>query len=111
MMNMLAFHGWSCGSSVPRIVSGASVSESSRFAFELLSGLANIIVLELSLLNSTHVVGVLLREHLLVLNWLNGGVIVVLVDLTVNGLGHLHHVSSLTDSLNLITYSLHDALA
>ncbi len=111
MVNVLAFNDWSCRCGVSRVMSCASVPESSSITFELLSGLASVIMLELSLLNSTHVVGVFFRENFLVLNWLDGGVIVVLVDLTVNGLGHLDHVSNCTDPLDLITYSLHDELA
>lgn len=93
MVNVLAFNDWSCRCGVSRVMSCASVPESSSITFELLSGLASVIMLELSLLNSTHVVGVFFRENFLVLNWLDGGVIVVLVDLTVNGLGHLFMTS------------------
>lgn len=84
MMNMLAFDSWGRRSSVSCLMSCAGVSETGSLTFELLFGLTNVVMLELSLLNRAHVVGVLLWEDFLVLDGLDGGVVVVLMDLTVN---------------------------
>jgi len=84
MMNMLAFDSWGCRSGVSCLVSCAGVSEAGSLTFELLFGLTNVVMLELSLLNGAHVVSVLLWEDFLMLDGLDGGVIVVLMDLTVN---------------------------
>lgn len=46
-------------------------------------------VLDVAFLDGSHVVGMFLSENLLVLNRLDGGVVVVLVDLSVNGFGHI----------------------
>lgn len=46
-------------------------------------------MLVVTFLNTDHVVGVLLRQDLTVTDWLHGCVIVVLMDLTVNGSGGL----------------------
>jgi hypothetical protein len=51
-------------------------------------------VLDVSVLSSSHVVGVLFREDFLVLNWLHRCVVVVLVDLAINGFGNVLMLSA-----------------
>ena len=59
-----------------------------------------IAVLNVAVLNACHLVAVLLGENLTILDGLNGGVVVVLMDLTVNSRRHIF-LSSWRDLLVL----------
>lgn len=86
-MNMLSFDSSGLSGGVSSLVGCARVLESCSFALDFLSRLRRVVMLELSFLNCRHLVGVLFREDLSVLDRLDGGVVVVLVDLTVYGFG------------------------
>ena len=85
MVYMLSFNSGRHAGRVLRLVSRALVFESRSFALEFLSCLRGIVMLELSVLHRRHLVAVLLGENFLVLHGLDGGVVVVLVDLAVYG--------------------------
>ena len=68
------------------LVRGGGVLELSGFSRKTLFCLALVLVMELAMLNWDHVVAVLLGKDLLVSQRLHGCVMMVLVDLTVNGL-------------------------
>jgi len=57
----------------------------SLFLLETLAGVIVVVVLEGAVLDWSHLVGVLLREDFLVLDGLHSGVVVILVNLTVDG--------------------------
>jgi hypothetical protein len=85
MVHMLSFNSGSDASRMLRFVSRARIPESSSFAFEFLPRLGGIVVLELLVLHRRHLVPVLLWKDFLVLDRLDGGMVVVLVDLAVYG--------------------------
>lgn len=69
--------------------SGRGVLESGKLSAYSSSGLFLIVMTELFLDLRDEVMGVLLWKNFSVLNWLNGGVVVILVDFPVNGLSGL----------------------
>lgn len=83
MVHMLAFNSGSDASRMLRFVHRARVLESSSFTFQFLPCLGGIVVLELLVLYRRHLVRVLLWKDFLVLDRLDGGMVVVLVDLAV----------------------------
>jgi len=89
VVNMLALHSW-CGSSgVSCLVGRGGVLELGQLSLQSLACLMFIAVVELFVDDTLHLVGVLLWENLLVLDGLDGGVVVVLVDLAINSLSEL----------------------
>jgi len=85
VMGMLAFDSGSCAGGVPGFVGGGGVSELAGFLLESGSSGISVFVFELLLHHGLHLMAVLFREDLLVLDWLDGGVVVVLMDLAVDG--------------------------
>lgn len=85
VVNVLASNGWSSGSGVLGLADLTGVLELS--ALSLKAGLHVVIVavVDLLVLDRSDVVGVLLWQNLTVLDRLDGGVVVVLVHLTVDG--------------------------
>jgi len=98
VVNVLTSNGGACNGCVLNITNLAGVLELSSLSSETLLYVVVIAVLDVAVLNTGHLVGVLLWENLTILNWLDGGVVVILVDLTVDG------------SLSLINLSTGDAL-
>ena len=82
---MLASDDWCLSSGGAGLTHDAFVTELGGLGLQTGSDVTLVAVLELTLLYGGNVVVVLLREDLLVHDWLDGGVVVVLVDLLVNG--------------------------
>lgn len=89
VMNMLTSNSWGNGCSVMGLPNSAGVLELSALGLKSLLHVSRITVLNVLVLNSTDVVGVLLWCNLSVLNWLDGSVVVILVDFTIDGSGSL----------------------
>ncbi len=87
VMDMLAGGGWQSRLGVLSLVSSASVLELRGLHLKTLSCLRLVTMVELSLFDRDYVVGVLLWQDLLVLEGLHGGVVVILVNFTVNSFG------------------------
>lgn len=89
VVNVLASnHG--CNSvCVGRLSDDTLILELSSLTSETCLDLSSVAVLESAVLNGDEVVGVLLRKDLTVGNGLDGGVVVVLVNLLVDGSGDL----------------------
>jgi hypothetical protein len=85
IVDMLSFNSGGYCSAMLRFMGHAGVLESCSFAFEFLPCLRGVIMLEFSVLHWGHLVTVLLWENFLVLNRLDGCVVMVLVDLPVYG--------------------------
>ena len=85
VVDMLANNSSSCRVSLGGVALSAGVLELGLLGSQaILDGLVFAMVM-LTMLNGDHAVVVLLRQNLAVLYWLDGGVIMVLVDLTVDG--------------------------
>ena len=84
VVNMLAGNDWSNGVAL-LLLDGARALELGSFLFETRLDSVRVAVLVVTLLNADHVVRVLLGKHLAILDRLDRGVVVVLMDLTVNG--------------------------
>lgn len=82
---MLASNGWSCRGGVLSLADLTGVLELSTLGLEAGLHVVIVAVVDLLVLNSGDVVGVLLWENLAVLDRLDRGVVVVLVHLTVDG--------------------------
>jgi hypothetical protein len=82
--NVLAGNGRCLSCGVLHIANLTIALEFGPLSLKSLSYLLVSALTELSLLDTNHVVGVWLGENLLVLNKLDGGVVVVFVDFTVN---------------------------
>lgn len=89
VVDVLTGDGWSSRCSVLRLANLAGVSELSLLSLKTLSYVVVIAVLDLTVLNTDNVVAVLLWKNLAVLDWLDGGVVMILVNLTVDGSGSL----------------------
>lgn len=89
MVNMLALDSGCSGCCMSGFTGMGGVLELGSLTLESLASLVVIAVMELLVDHILHLVMVLFRENLLVLNWLDSGVVVVLVDLTINSLGEL----------------------
>ena len=85
VVDMLAGDGGALRGGVVRCSFGAGALELGSFCGEALLYVSVIPVLDLAMLYTDHIVTMLLWENFPVLDWLNRGVMVVLVDLTVNG--------------------------
>ena len=83
MVHMLSFNSGSYASHMLSPMSGAGVLESCSFAFEFLPRCSGVVMLELFALHGSHLVTVLLWKNFPVLNRLDGGVVVVLMDFAV----------------------------
>ena len=85
MVHMLSFDSGSYSSGMLRFMGHAGVLESRSFTFEFPSCLRGVIMLEVLVPHWGHLVTVLLWESFLVLDRLDGCVVMVLVDLPVYG--------------------------
>ena len=85
MMNVLAFNARSRASGVVSVVSLGGISELSGRFLEFAVGIFSVAVAELAFFHTGHLVSVLLGHHLLVVYRLDGGVVMLLMNLTVNG--------------------------
>jgi len=84
MVDVFALNSW-CGSSrVSGFVGVGGVLELSQFSLESLASLMLVAMVEFLLDDRLHLVVMLLWEDFLVLDGLDSGVVVILVDLTVN---------------------------
>jgi len=83
MVNVLTSNRWCSCAGLLGVTDGAGVLELSLLSRETVLDVRIIAVLDIAVLNTCHLVGVLLREHLSVLDGLNRGVVVVLVNLAV----------------------------
>jgi hypothetical protein len=83
------------GGCVLSLADGAGVLELGVLRGEPLLDVVVIAVLDVAVLDAAHVVRMLLREDFLVLDGLDGGVVVVLVDLAVNGGGDIFVVGAI----------------
>ena len=86
VVDVLACHRWVGGGSVLGVMADRGVLELSCFLSETLLVAGVVIVVDVTSLNGGSLVVVLLRESLLVVHWLHGGVVVVLVDFLVYSL-------------------------
>jgi len=102
VMDMLSGLGWSLGTGLSDSGSDRCVPELTSFFCQSGFSGCTITMLELLLLHGQGLVGVLLWEDLLVCNWLDSGVVVVLMGLAVNSCRDLL-VSSRLDLL--LSYS------
>lgn len=87
MVDVLASDGRGSGLSVVGFLDTLMVLEVTEFGSESLLGLMLVLVVEFSFFGGQDVVGMLLRKSFLVRQRLNGGVVVMLMNLTVNSLG------------------------
>lgn len=83
-MDVLSSNSWSSGCGTSTINSAGSVLELSTLCIELASDIVCIVVLESAVLCWSDLVVVLLFSDGTVCHWLNSGVMVILVDLTVD---------------------------
>jgi len=84
VVRVFAFHGGSRRTRVVRIMRRRSVLELCSFIVEALAGLFMVAVFEFAVLHGGWVVGVLFGKDFAVLDWLDGGVVVILVDFAVD---------------------------
>ena len=84
VVNVLASKGWGGGASLLGLTSDGLITELGCLEAKTLLNFGITAMLKLALLNRGKVVVVLLSKTLLVVDWLDGGVVVVLVDLLVN---------------------------
>lgn len=89
VMDMLASDGWLGALGHLSATLDTSALELTGLLFETSLDGSRISVVVLTVLDGGHVVDVLLREDFLVLHRLDGGVVVVLVNLTVDGSLHI----------------------
>lgn len=86
VVNVLARHSWQGRGSLSRWLNDATVLELAELSSYPLRGLSFIVMSESLLDGVDKVVRVLLWKRLLVSDWLNSGVVVMLVHLSVDGL-------------------------
>lgn len=89
VVNVLTSNGGSNGRGVPGLALDSLVAELGSLQLQALSNLPVVAMLKGAMLNGSKVVVVLLWEDLGIGDGLDGGVVVVLVDLLVNGGGDL----------------------
>ena len=89
MVDMLTSNSWVNWSSVLSLANLTGILELRSLSIESLLYMVIIAMVDLLLLDSSEVVGMLLWKNLLILDWLDGSVMVILVDLTINGSGGL----------------------
>lgn len=85
MVHVLAGNDWCNGVGLLGTCFSAGILELHALFFETSLDGVGIAVLKLTLLDSGHAVMVLFRENLTILDWLDRGVVMVLVHLAVNG--------------------------
>jgi len=98
VVNMLAGDDWCNRVCFFRATFSASILELRTFLLKTSLDGIWIAMLMLAVLNRDDVVSVLFREHLTILDWLHGRVVMVLVDLAVNG-GRCLFMTGLLDFL------------
>jgi len=86
VVNVLARQGWCSGRSVLSLSDLFGALELSSLSLESLSHVLIVAVVDLAVLSANQVVRVLLRKNLTVLDGLDGGVVVILVNLAVDDL-------------------------
>jgi len=86
VVDVLASNGWGGGGSGSGLADLAGAAELVLLGLDSLSDVVIVAVTELAGLDADLVVDVLLWEDLLVLDWLDGGVVMILVNLAVNDL-------------------------
>lgn len=89
MMHMLSRHRWRCRACVLCFSYFLPVLELRCFRFESLGNVIIISMLDVAVLDAPYLVGVRLGKHLLVLDGLDGGMVVVLVNFAVHGGGDI----------------------
>lgn len=87
VVDVLASDGRGSGLCVVGFLNTSGVLEMTKFGRESLFGFSLVLVVEFSFFGGQDVVGVLLRKSFLVRQGLDGGVVVMLMNLTVNSLG------------------------
>ena len=87
MVHVLTANSWSLAGGVLALDTLGGVLELGRGLVQLAVDIALVAMLEVAVLNTDQVVVVLLWENLSVLDWLDGSVVVVLVNLLVDGSG------------------------
>lgn len=87
VVDMLASNDWLSSSLVLTLDTSGGVLEACLLSSELLLHLVGIVVLEVAVLDTNKVVVVLLWENLCVLDGLDGSMVVILVNLLVDGSG------------------------
>ena len=86
VVDMLAFDSGSSGGGVPGFVRRGGVFKLGRLLLESQASGMLVVMLELPVGDTFHLMVVLFGEHFLMLDWLDGGVVVVLMDFAVNSL-------------------------
>ena len=89
MVDTLASDGRSSLLGVSCLVSSGMVLEATKLRSYSLLGVLVVLVSELLMLGGDHVVDMLLRQSFLVVDWLDRGVVMVLVDLSVDSLSNV----------------------
>ncbi len=89
MMNMFPNHCWSRAACVLRFSYLLLVLELRCLRFESLADVIIIAMFNVTVFNATHLVCVRLGQYFFVLDGLDGGVVMVLVDFTIHGCGDI----------------------
>jgi len=89
VVDVLASNGWIGRRGVLGISDSTSILELGLLSCETLLDVLIVAVLQVTSLNAGHLVVMLLWENLAVLDRLNGGVVVILVNLSVNSCGDI----------------------
>src|SRR4051794_31342578 len=89
VMDVLAFNCGCCTLSEPCLVCHGGVSELSSFLFELAPNAGFVALIIFLVLHRSHSVMMFFWSDFTVLDWLNSGMVVVLVNLSVDGLLNL----------------------
>jgi len=89
VVDVLACNSWVGRGCLLSVSHSAGVLELSLFGGQTLLGVFVRAVLDIAVLYTSNLVGVLLREDFTVLDWLNGGVVMVLVYLAVDSSGFI----------------------
>jgi len=89
VMNVLTCNRGICGGGMLRLASCASILELCLLSGKAVLDVVVIAVLEMFVLDTDYIMGVLLWKHLLVLNGLHRGMVVILVDFTINSLSDI----------------------
>ena len=89
VMDSLASHSWSSYLAMRGFMGFRRVLEAAELRRYSCLGILIVLMSELFVFDGDHVMMVLLREGLLVADWLNSGMVVVLVDFSVHCLGDI----------------------
>ena len=87
VVDMFACNRWSDSGAASRLADDTCVFELGSLVSEVFLDVRVVAVLDLAMVNGSHVVGVLLGEDFLLEDGLHGGVVVVLVHFAVDGCG------------------------